>query len=60
MNKQTRILSTIITLLVWGVVVDMTIENEAPIWAAVLVSNVATAISTATILILADHATDEN
>lgn len=52
MRKKERHLAYIITLCFWGVMVDVTIENPAPVWAAVLMSNFATLVSVFTILII--------
>lgn len=56
MRKNERRLAYLITLMFWVVCIDMTIENEAPVWLAVAVSNLATLISVVTIYFIMSYA----
>lgn len=56
MTKNERRLAYLITLMFWAICIDMTIENEGPIWLAVAVSNFATLISVVTIIFIMSYA----
>lgn len=56
MTKNERRTAYLITLMFWAVCIDLTIENEGPIWLAVAVSNLATLISVVTIYFITSYA----
>lgn len=55
MNKNERKVAYLITLIFWGVCIDLTIENQGPTWLAVAFSNIATLIAVVTIYFIGSY-----
>lgn len=56
MKKNEKTMAYIITLIFWACCIDMTIENQGPVWLAVLISNIATIISIITCYCITSYA----